>query len=358
MVRLLNILVLLAKVPQVLVTGKLILSFFLISEIGEQAAWAKETTSFLPDIRLDSSGFSMEHISVKDQKSIPFCYSFAAAQMIDAYRETFDKSEEKHFPTSPVAAAIWASWDTGLTYHQTLNYGGFLCEAMDSILRYGSCDEGETNEIFHSIQRSKENSKSKSFSSLIVEKKFRELAIRGPATEEESELDINFESDEWDQGNLKMKILKNLVDESCSGANTNLSHLRLQCITKRRKDSDKLEGQSLIKIVQKALNQGNRSQPIGIKFCSNVFDEGPRYIGIQKKEIGKLSWKKNCHIHYSLIIGRRLKKGKMEFLVRDSYGKDCGSSTLHSSWTCERGSIWIGEEALINNLLEINLLSS
>ncbi len=137
------------RVSLILLT--LISSFLFAVAVSAKATVAASARQTLQTVRLDDRGYSMENVPVTNQKGIPLCYAFSAAQMVDAYRFTYDKSAHFNHLTSPLMAAVGASWDTGFNYFETLNYGGFLCEAVDSIVKYGSCSQKLTESLFNSI---------------------------------------------------------------------------------------------------------------------------------------------------------------------------------------------------------------
>jgi hypothetical protein len=48
--------------------------------------------------------------------------------------------------------------------------------------------------------------------------------------------------------------------------------------------------------------------------------------------------------HSSTIVGRRMRAGKCEYLVRNSWGRSCGY--YDRSYPCEKGNIWVPKENL------------
>ncbi|MNL16203.1 hypothetical protein D3C87_1372330 [compost metagenome] len=60
--------------------------------------------------------------------------------------------------------------------------------------------------------------------------------------------------------------------------------------------------------------------------------------------------------HSSLVVGRRFNDKTMscEYLIRNSWGKSCGS--YRGDLDCEEGNIWIPKEDLIKDLSEITYI--
>lgn len=52
----------------------------------------------------------------------------------------------------------------------------------------------------------------------------------------------------------------------------------------------------------------------------------------------------NRRTHTSTIVGRRMRAGKCEYLVRNSWGRSCGY--YDRSYLCEQGNIWVPKENL------------
>lgn len=52
----------------------------------------------------------------------------------------------------------------------------------------------------------------------------------------------------------------------------------------------------------------------------------------------------NRRTHSSTIIGRRMRAGKCEYLVRNSWGRSCGY--YDRSYVCEQGNVWVPKENL------------
>jgi len=99
---------------------------------------------------------------------------------------------------------------------------------------------------------------------------------------------------------------------------------------------------------------GNRGQPVFVTYCGDVLAGGRRFLP---------AYGSNCSgAHASLIIGRRKnpKTQACQYLVRNSWGKTCNndsSNRYHYSpdWDCEKdkGDYWIDQDTLMSATLEV-----
>ncbi|MBY0471581.1 hypothetical protein K2X30_10480 [bacterium] len=91
----------------------------------------------------------------------------------------------------------------------------------------------------------------------------------------------------------------------------------------------------------------SQAMPFAPLHCENVFKSDSTYRGVYEK--GEIS--DTCRTHITLIIGKRPNQdtGRCEFLIRNSWGENCGP--LVDPWKCEKGtgSFWIDAEALVAN---------
>lgn len=327
------------------------------------------------DVRLDRKNYSMYLVPVTHQHGPPLCFAFAATQMVDAYRSSLyqkdlaERGEKKSQsemqqelpPSSAFATAVWTGYETGLSYEQTLNSGGFLCEAMNSLLKQGHCEAQKTQGLFAGLKAFPRTENERQQDLMAGNKFLTENKIyKSPVVEElfaghAQELQNGHHSDP------RLAILKQQVDQSCDPTE-DLSYLKLTCQEIRRKGPRPERGDLLIEQINKELDKGTGALPIGIKYCANFLDKGPEYQAaypVQREGSDKAEWvwRQDCLVHYSLIIGRRSQNlPSPQYLIRDSYGTDCGGSSLHPAFVCEQGNIWVEEEMIKSNLLEIDLL--
>ena len=143
-------------------------------------------------------------------------------------------------------------------------------------------------------------------------------------------------------------FMKNVFSECMKKENIILSTKRLpKLIIKGKRDL-----KYPMKLYSLMTRQLNRKKPtgIGISYCAKILKK-PQYVGF----IGRrTSVDSKCGNHASLVVGKRARGGRCQFLVRNTWGNSC-----RYKWECERNQkgkeegIWIDAEALINNIYEI-----
>lgn len=92
----------------------------------------------------------------------------------------------------------------------------------------------------------------------------------------------------------------------------------------------------------------DHKKPVAITYCSSILLKGNNYEGIKKTFFGsKYYLDKNCGNHASVIVGKRIKNGIVQYLVQDSMGSDF---QYHPDLEKEDGRIWIDKKVLLNNM--------
>lgn len=249
----------------------------------------------------------MEGVLVRNQKTLPLCFSFAAAAMLDAYLKVNYK--RKFPPSSSFAGAILASKEYEVPFETTFTQGGYLCYSMDSMIRKGFCSEKKTEFLFESILN---------------------------RTSQINNIDK----------------LAEVIEQVCEKG---YAKLKVSCKEIYRVKVGYRTGTDLLSEVDKEFRKGKLALPIGIKYCAGLVMQGRDFKGTYSEYKDNLLWKPDCFVHYSVIIGTRFIKEK-EYLIRDSFGPDCDSRNLHKDWECDNGSFWIPEKSLINNILAVDVL--
>ena len=154
-----------------------------------------------------------------------------------------------------------------------------------------------------------------------------------------------------------------LTESACTQNPLEISSIPSPLITRIRTG----EGQgSTMNRMKAALNSSlEKNVPAGISYCLEVLKdidaEGVNF-GVPGNGAVKAG---KCSPHASVIIGRRLLKyvhqGKpdtiCQYLVRDSMGESCDGypddPTSQPSAKCEKGNVWVDENALLNNVIEV-----
>jgi hypothetical protein len=107
--------------------------------------------------------------------------------------------------------------------------------------------------------------------------------------------------------------------------------------------------------VDAELDKGlEQAYPLGISYCDKVLYDGRAFT---PKDYDT----EDCGRHASLIIGRRPNpdpkfKDSCQYLIRNSWGKNC--SSYHDDWTCEaeKGSVWVDADVLGRAIHDVQTL--
>jgi hypothetical protein len=78
------------------------------------------------------------------------------------------------------------------------------------------------------------------------------------------------------------------------------------------------------------------AQPVGIGFCSNILKTNTNFITPD-------SSKSTCGPHAAVLAGVRCIGGRRQFLLRNTWGKNCGSNLAarYKSNCDQRGNVWV-----------------
>lgn len=111
------------------------------------------------------------------------------------------------------------------------------------------------------------------------------------------------------------------------------------------------------------LLSSSNPRPVGVGYCSRLFDRGPGHRGLKEGFLGFTSLESmnssECGIHESVVIGRKRnpKDGKCYFKIRNSWGKTHDRRYTHPAWDSDNeGNIWVSEEDLTNNMGSLTYL--
>ncbi len=107
-----------------------------------------------------------------------------------------------------------------------------------------------------------------------------------------------------------------------------------------------------------ALLDEKNPQPIGVGFCSDLFNHAPGFRGAENSIVGYRSLPASCGPHSALVTGRRSVNGKCQFLVRNSWGNYCNGMTLPCEWKSKKRLLgtWVDAEDLAANTAMVTTL--
>ena len=114
------------------------------------------------------------------------------------------------------------------------------------------------------------------------------------------------------------------------------------------------EGEAFEHIL-KILNQDDTSG-VGISYCSRILKDSTK-VGFNKLMNTKgADGKSECGNHASVIVAKRARAGKCQFMIRNTWGDACKLGRYDKKWTCERDKsgveegIWLDAKTLSQNI--------
>ena len=148
----------------------------------------------------------------------------------------------------------------------------------------------------------------------------------------------------------KIKIPKNL---SCERKNMGLTSFHFR-ENPPLVPNEKFELENAPKIFRNDMitSIGKSKLPIGLSVCTIFLQETPSY-NYHKTKSCNVS--RNNGLHAVNLIGYRCKKGKMDYLIQNSWGewRDLNSSLERDS---KFGKAWLSEESIVLNTIEYSVL--
>lgn len=311
-------------------------------------------------VRLDEPGGTMHGMPIRDQDSTELCYSYVAAQMVDAHRFRSGDKNKSHM-TSPLALAVHqtrAARDTDLEFD-------WPHDAIKTAFRRGSCSydavsdkvgQGDLKGFLSRFQgvydKSRRTMQGSQFDRMQAAQGLACCAL-GPnpfnvAIDVEKALEI-LSQDSF------LASLEKLVDHVCDKQGNTLKFDKVPDVEVQwgRRMGSKVERErKFSETLRSRLNNSN-SGPVGINFCVDILSQSKFSGWVQGVGAdGKVDRSKCRATHSAVVVGRRTSaKGSCQYLVRNSYGASCQGVSF---WDCDKGTgqIWINEEQLVSNMSE------
>lgn len=317
-------------------------------------ATAGETDeNYCTPVRLDSAGFSMEHVLTSNQRSSGTCYAFTSAEILDAWRFSH---EATHFDlrTYPLDLATLESD----AEKKTRVDGGRVDKTLALAVAQGVCtvpakeleseninpDFAELFDNFHNA--SPTNTSEKKFESfLAVSNRMSELTTSPLPTLRQIQDDLNVDS--------QIEFLKRILAPVCRGPRL---ELKSKPTVNRMviENTSQAERQRIADRIHGILDFGLRAQPAALTICSGVLSNSTGYahLGFDAND-GKWKCSGLDESHSVLVIGRRRgHHGRCQFLIQNSWGaKPTGVN--FPPWQIDGGKIWIDEWAVIQNTIDV-----
>lgn len=291
----------------------------------------------------------LKHVPVMDQDGSGICWAYASATLIDAWR--FSHGDNKvNLISSPIFLAIdgggkntnGEGWAYNVLERQSFYEPTYICD------HYHVSKYVKSTDIF--IEGFKE------WNGYISEKRGK-IDVSEFSYCDNRQMESQLKETIFNLRSLSFDILINeLLVKRCSKSS-------IQAVIPKPKrlmrsqipiDKEKKIAQELRRLFAK---DKASPQPVAITYCSDVLFN-PDVRSVQTGQ----DTPQNCKIrHVSAIVGSRPKKnGGCEYLIRNSAGPSCNpykcSAEYKEKKCCERGQIWLSEEALIDNTWEASWL--
>lgn len=149
--------------------------------------------------------------------------------------------------------------------------------------------------------------------------------------------------------NLQTNDIQVILSNSKTSAFMKINELREKnCQDKRLRPESKLSMRSGLRSGFDSIididEQLNRNNPVSLNYDAWFLLKRARTNGVDN--------------HYSSIVGRRLNEqtNTCQYLIRNSWGKDCSIYPEPYNTQCEEGNIWVDESVLGQNIIGIHFL--
>lgn len=322
--------------------------FLLVVSLLTFNAWAEDCS---PVNLITEENSPFNKIPVYDQDGAGICYAYAAAQMMDYHLIKNGEQDRKIHP-------VWVALQYAISKDKdSLSYG-HPDLAINSVLNSANCEYevlekglaewAETSNI--------PESELVSFMELFVDqlqtmKDYKKSSIFSlNTTLTENELQAVFSSsvgihateltcsDPITLANLYPKLkdlleitpqqmLLKILSKSCHQA----SSLKTKIPKAVRKNDLYSNGKEVVQEISHYLDSSRA--PIGINYCSNIFEE-PKYEGVFNNFLrgSVFSQKKDCQSHVSIIVGKKKINNSCLYLIRNSWGSNWDKD--NQKWKC------------------------
>lgn len=313
-------------------------------------------------LRLDVPGGSMEGLPVYSQTN-GTCYAYSGALAIDAWRKSHRPLEREQL-TNPFELAVGnGQLENGQIRLSDTVSGGSLCSVVKYARKKGVCPQGvlplkvEDGESLGKKVR-KLGLIQDQYKKLSAAKRDQAEGQQLVESLKETLLSFGLEQDQIPStAALESALLEGrqayqrqvLTEPSCGGRRLEVESPEGEQMSCRNHSTVFDSSESIIRQIEARLTSP-QSLPVGIAYCSHVLKRGPKYTGFSHRVRDlELPDTDACGGHVSVVIGKRLhpETGKREFLIQNSWGKQCGGYS--PAWECDKGKIWIDAEALARN---------
>lgn len=309
-------------------------------------------SSAIDEIRLDLPPYPGSRLLVANQQESGLCYAYSAAYLIDYERN------DPFFKTSPLLLAI--DYKDTLWFGPTDNPdGGEVCSSIKKIKRIYKKEldqnlvEDQSYYATLLILRSLYDKHSKHFKENDPSNSGKKLV---PVNELVcSSMEMLKETFGISKGFSEIEAILSAPTFTNFLARSTLPKegaipIDFKC-DERVLDRFGDNRADLVVAIEKALEL---KKPAAIGYCGTLLNQGSRFVGIKKSLWNRLNiWSDDCKQHASVVVGKRVKEGRVQYLIQDSHGE---GFSYHPDFEIENHRIWIDQEPLVNNLISATYL--
>jgi hypothetical protein len=321
------------------------LSFILVL-----ASFSFNVFSNCEPVNLYNNDSPLNQIPLVNQGRIATCYAQTTAQMVEYHlRKTFQEESPVRGPWVALNHKLKRKihWSPGELGFSLLEW------AIDDLRSRGNCsfkdykhsldkvragnnlnDDDTIYFLKEVFKRYKKYRKSFKYRKTALNRAYAEV-VSSTYFKEKVVIGLRSSVDAMENFRRKkfLTYLRRSVFKSCTSLADMQSKIPKVISTARSFESDEM----IIQVLNNVLT-ADRSQPVGLGYCSNILDYAPGTLGLMKRPrlLNLVLKLKKCSAHYSVIVGQRPVSNKCEFLIRNTYGT--GKWANNRSCFCEFSS--------------------
>lgn len=330
-----------------------------------------------PSTNLTIGNGSLALLPALDQKSTGLCYAFAISQLVDARR--FTNPANRRGRISPLALGIQTPQNSNFLQRSRLDDGGSPHAALAALTRPGNvvCDDAYVNKLFGDADdqytyfgtvelmfKQIREAYFKPCSDTPVKRKqkatltIKSLKTYMTASQLQGAPDGGMTDFMADLGGI-VSHLNQLPGNSFANYNTSLNTTLISPALRRicERHSFSVPAMKIVGLYRSgqigaaglrpaepkamsdyAWNILTRpgAQPVGVGFCSNILTGKNTFISPGGS-------KASCGPHAAVLAGARCVNGRRQFLLRNTWGKNCGQNLAarHRANCDKRGNVWV-----------------
>lgn len=296
------------------------------------------------EVNLTEQNQVFHGIPTFDQGGGQICYAYTAAQLVEGERVSQGHAFRREEAISPMSIALNYALANG---QQNLQQGGITCHAIEALKNRSACP---TSKSFQNLDE---------VAALISH--FENCRLKkSPADCSTVSLKVGSSRavQLLSQSN-PLLFVKAVEDHTCSDKD----RIRFS-IPKCEMVNEETFSAALYREKADAVFNLRRPKPVEIGFSAHLLSysgfPAKKYIISRKVEDDGFMFSIRYKPHSSMLLGRRMKNNKCQYLLRNSMGRSfCPSGLVQSAgWECDAKSegIWINAKELFDATFEISYL--